>query len=294
MTVSAQTSLPPQDSQDAFAFIRSLASELSAGKVDLPSFPEIAVRVRRILSDPNSSVDQVVRVVGSEPALSARLMRIANSASLNRSGKAVTDLRTAINRIGHNMVRSASISFAMAQIRKSNKLAGLEDQLKQLWNESTSVAALSFVLARSCTRVNPDEALLVGMMHGIGKLYVLTRAVSHPELFTSGGMIEQIVAEWHASIGKAILENWEFPESMAQAVGEQEELARHEPEQADLSDVLAVAILMSRYSPSETDVVQALDGLPASRRLGLSEARIVTVMRDSALEVKALGTALGD
>jgi HD-like signal output (HDOD) protein len=294
LTVSAQTSLPPQNSQDAFAFIRSLASELSTGKVDLPSFPEIAVRVRRILSDPKSSVDQVVRVVGSEPALTARLLRIANSASLNRSGKPVNDLRTAINRIGHNMVRSASISFAMAQIRKSNKLSGLEDQLKQLWRESTSVAALSFVLARNCTRVNPDEALLVGMMHGIGKLYVLTRAVSHPELFTSGGMIEQIVGEWHASIGKAILENWEFPESMAQAVGEQEELGRQEPEQANLSDVLAVAILMSRYSPSEPDVVQALEGLPSTERLGLREARIVTVMRESALEVKALGAALGD
>jgi HD-like signal output (HDOD) protein len=294
LTVSAQTSLPPQNSEGAFAFIRSLASELSAGKVDLPSFPEIAVRVRRILSDPKSSVDQVVRVVGSEPALTARLLRIANSASLNRSGKPVNDLRTAINRIGHNMVRSASISFAMAQIRKSNKLVGLEDQLKQLWRESTQVAALSFVLARTCTRVNPDEALLVGMMHGIGKLYVLTRAVSHPELFTSGGMIDQIVAEWHASIGKAILENWEFPESMAQAVGEQEELARLEPDQADLSDVLAVAILMSRHSPSEEDVVQALEGLPSSERLGLSEARIVSVMRDSALEVKALGAALGD
>jgi len=295
LTVSAQTSsLQPQHSQDAFAFIRSLAGELSAGKVDLPSFPEIAVRVRRILSDPNSSVDQVVRVVGSEPALTARLLRIANSASLNRSGKPVNDLRTAINRIGHNMVRSASISFAMAQIRKSNKLAGLEDQLKQLWRESTAVAALSFVLARTCTRVNPDEALLVGMMHGIGKLYVLTRAVAHPELFTSGGMIEQIVGEWHASIGKAILENWEFPESMAQAVGEQEELARHEPAEADLSDVLAVAILMSRHSPSEPDVVRALDGLPSSARLGLSETRIVSVMRDSALEVRALGAALGD
>jgi HD-like signal output (HDOD) protein len=292
--VSAQTSLPLQSSQDAFAFIRSLAGELSAGQVDLPSFPEVAVRVRRILSDPNSSVEQVVRVVGSEPALTARLLRIANSASLNRSGKSVTDLRTAINRIGHNMVRSASISFAMAQIRKSNKLAGLEDQLKHLWRESTAVAALSFVLARTCTRVNPDEALLVGMMHGIGKLYVLTRAVSHPELFTSGGMIEQLVEEWHASIGKAILENWEFPESMAQAVGDQEELARHEPAQADLSDVLAVAILMSRHSACEPDVVQALEGLPSSARLGLTETRIVSVMRESALEVKALGAALGD
>src|ERR1700734_790134 len=105
----------------AFEFVRSLAAELSSGKVDLPSFPEIAVRVRRVLSDPKSSVDQVVRVVGSEPALAARLMRISNSASLNRSGRPVSDLRTAINRIGYNMVRSAAISFAMAQIRNANK-----------------------------------------------------------------------------------------------------------------------------------------------------------------------------
>jgi hypothetical protein len=52
--------------------------------------------------------------------------------------------------------------------------------------------------------------------------------------------------------------------------------------------------VMSRHSPSEADVVQALEGLPSSERLGLSEARIVSVMRDSALEVEALGAALGD
>ncbi len=91
-------------------------------------------------------------MVGSEPALSARLLRIANSASLNRSGKAVTDLRTAINRIGYNMVRSASISFSMAQIRKSNKLAGLEHHLSELWQRSTLVAAYAFVLARTAPR----------------------------------------------------------------------------------------------------------------------------------------------
>src|SRR5579862_2759943 len=129
----------------AFEFVRSLAAELSAGKVDLPSFPEVAVRVRRILSDPESTLDQVVRVVGSEPALAARLLRIANSASLNRSGRPVSDLRKAINRIGYNMVRSASISFSMAQIRNSNKLAGLEHHLNELWQRSTLVAAFAFV-----------------------------------------------------------------------------------------------------------------------------------------------------
>ena len=99
------------------------------------------------------------------------------------------------------------------------------------------MAAFAFVLARTCTRVNPDEAMLTGMMHGIGKLYVLTRATDHPELFADAGTLDEIIREWHPSIGKAILENWEFPEAMAQAVGEQEDHARTEPEAPDLSDV---------------------------------------------------------
>jgi HD-like signal output (HDOD) protein len=278
----------------AFDFVRTLAAELSGGNVDLPSFPEIAVRVRRVLSDPKSSVDQVVRVVGSEPALAARLLRISNSASLNRSGRAVTDLRTAINRIGYNMVRSASISFSMAQIRKSNKLAGLEHHLNDLWHSSTLVAAFAYVLARNCTKVNPDEAMLTGMMHGIGKLYVLTRAIDHPELFASDATLNEIIGDWHASIGKAILENWNFSESMAQAVGEQTDFSRTEDGPPDLTDVIAISILMASHVEDVPGLEAALQGLGAARRLGLDEAKTQAVMRESAAEVTALSQALGN
>ena len=281
--------------ETAFDFIRALAGELSGGKVDLPSFPEVAVRVRRVLSDPKSSVDQVVRVVGSEPALAARLMRIANSASLNRSGKVITELRTAISRIGYNMVRSASISFAMAQIRNSNKLAGLEHYLQDVWQRSTRVAAFGYVLAKACTRsrINPDEAMLTGMMHSIGKLYVLTRAASHPELFANTAVLDEIVEQWHPSIGKAILENWEFSEAMAQAVGDQEELDRTEPEVADLSDIIAVAVLMTRHGEDLSALEADLKDLPAALRLELTQARLASVIKDGASEVSALSDALG-
>lgn len=279
----------------AFDFIRALAGELSSGKVDLPSFPEVAVRVRRILSDPKSSVDQVVRVVGSEPALAARLMRIANSASLNRSGKPITELRTAISRIGYNMVRSASISFAMAQIRNSNKLAGLEHYLQDVWLRSTRVAAFAYVLAKACTRsrINPDEAMLTGMMHSIGKLYVLTRAAAHPELFANTAVLDDILEQWHPSIGKAILENWEFSEVMAQAVGEQDEHDRTEPEIADLSDILAVGVLMARHGGDLAALQADLKDMPGALRLELTEARMANVIKESATEVSALSDALG-
>ena len=296
MNVSANlTNTPLQNqSQVAFDFVRSLAAELSGGNLDLPSFPEIAIRVRRVLSDPKSSVEQVVRVVGSEPALAARLLRISNSASLNRSGRAVTDLRTAINRIGYNMVRSASISFSMAQIRKSNKLAGLEHHLNDLWQRSTVVAAFAYVLARNCTKVNPDEAMLTGMMHGIGKLYVLTRVIEHPQLFASPPMLNQIISEWHTSIGKAILENWDFSEAMAQAVGDQADFSRTEDGPPDLTDVVAVAILMASHAGDSSGLEAALSDLPAARRLGLDEAKTQAVMSESAAEVTALSQALGE
>ena len=277
----------------AFDFVRTLAAELSGGNVDLPSFPEIAVRVRRVLSDPNSAVEQVVRVVGSEPALAARLLRIANSASLNRSGRVVTDLRTAINRIGYNMVRSAAMTFSMAQIRKSNKLAGLEHQLNDLWQHSTLVAAFAYVLARNCTKVNPDEAMLTGMMHGIGKLYVMTRAIDHPELFASDRTLNEIIGEWHAAIGKAILENWNFSESMAQAVGGQADFTRADDGPPDLSDVIAVAILMASHPADIPGLEAALHDLGAAKRLGLDEMKTLAVMRESAAEVTALSQALG-
>jgi HD-like signal output (HDOD) protein len=280
------------DSSVAFEFVRSLAGELSSGKIDLPSFPEIATRVRQVLQDPKSSIDQVVRLVGSEPALAARLMRVSNASAFNRSGKQVTDLRTAINRIGYSMVRSAAMAFAMSQLRRGAKLERLQSRLDQLWQNSTQVAALAYVLARTSSKVNPDEALLAGMMHGIGKLYIMTRAAQHPELFVDNETLDEICASWHASIGKAILENWEFSDLMANAVGEQDDFSREEEVEPDLRDVIAIAILMASYEADIPGLQIALNGLPATVRLGLDEARIHTVIEDCAAEVSALSEAL--
>jgi len=294
LTSAHVTSTQPQtESNVAFEFVRSLAAELSAGKVDLPSFPEIAVRVRRVLSDPKSSIDQVVRVVGSEPALAARLVRISNSASLNRTGRSVGDLRTAINRIGYNMVRSAAIAFAMAQIRSANQLAGLEHYLKDLWQRSMTAAAFAYVLARRTSSVNPDEAMLGGMMHGIGTLYVLTRAARHPELFADRETLEGIIGDWNASIGKAILENWDFSEDMAEAIGGQDDHSREELEAPDLRDVISIAIVMAAHSTDLEQLDEALRGLPATRRLGLDDGKTEHVMKDCAAEISALSDALG-
>ncbi len=292
MSVEAASPQGQSAQSAAFEFVRSLSVELSGGRVELPSFPDVAVRVRRALADESSTVDQVVRIVGSEPALAARLLKMANSALLNRSGKQVTDLRTAVNRMGHNMVRSAAISFAMAQIRAASKLKGLEKFLEDLWESSTQVAAMSFVLASRLTKLNPDEAMLAGLLHAIGKLYIVTRAEKHPILFMQPEAMHDMIRDWHAAIGKAILENWEFSESMAEAIALQDDLARESEDPPNLGDVIAAALLISSFATDPKGLEAAMQGSPVIDRLRLNGEKSAEIMRESANEIASLRSAL--
>lgn len=277
----------------AFGFVQSLAAELSGGRIELPSFPEVAVRVRRALAAEDTSVDQLVRIIGSEPALAARVLKMANSAALNRTGKPVTDLRAAITRLGQNMVRSAALSFAMAQLRQGTAWAPLEPWLREVWQRSTRVATLAFALARHQARaVNADEAFLAGLLHGIGQLYILTRAWQHPKLFADDPALRAILRDWHANLARAILENWEFPPEMVEAVGAQEELERRHTGAADLGDVLVVARLIESFAEHPAELELNLAGVPACAALALDATSGLAVIREGAAELETLRAAL--
>ncbi len=277
----------------AFAFVQSLAAELSSGKVELPSFPDIALRVRSVLEDDNVTPDKVVRVVSSEPALAGRLLQMANSAALNFSGKSVTDLRTAVARMGFNLVRSAAIAFAMSQLKNVQELEGLEQPLDALWRRSASVAAMSHVVARRFSRVNPDTALLAGLLHGVGELYILTRSKKHPDLLADAAAYHAIVRDWHSAIAKALLENWGIAEEVVCAVGEFEDYERDHAGPADLTDVLAVAYLMVVYQDQPEMIELNMHGVAACRRMQLDHGVYQKLIGESADEIRAMEQALG-
>jgi HD-like signal output (HDOD) protein len=277
----------------AFEFVQALAQELSAGKVDLPSFPDVAARVRQVLSDEFVSSQQIVKVVSTEPALVGKLLMIANSAAMNPGGPKITELKGAITRIGFNMVRSASLAFAMEQIKKSEGLAGLRQPLAALWESSVLVAALSYVIAKRCTNVNADTALLAGLMHGMGRLYILTRAAKHPELFNDSPTYNQIVRDWHSSIAKAILENWEISDEIVQAVEEYEDLGRTHVGYTDLTDVLTVSTLIGAFHEFPESLELNMQGVKAFERMQLDGEGVMKILAESEREVASLRQALG-
>ncbi|HMN44392.1 MAG TPA: HDOD domain-containing protein [Povalibacter sp.] len=283
----------PSGNAGAFQFVAELAEEVSRGRVELPSFPDVAVRVRKVLADEQVSNDQIARVVGSDAGLAARVFTLANSVALNRGGKTISELKTAVNRIGHNNVRTAAVSFAIAQLRRAAELRHIAKELEALWQEATMVAALAYAIGSRAGRINADECMLAGLLHNVGKIYILARANRHGNLFRDPATLSQVIRDWHSNVGKAIVENWGFPDHISEAVAEHENIDRHAGH-PDVTDVLTVAVMMSGFAGHETDLELNMQGVKAFWRLELDNAKCVHIMNGCKDEIAALRTALGD
>jgi HD-like signal output (HDOD) protein len=276
-----------------FAFVRELAASLSAGPIELPSFPDVALRVQQVLADEAASTDLVVRIVGAEPMLAARVVGLANSAAMNPSSTLVADLRTAVARMGFDSLRAAAVSFAIARLRARREYAGIEPQLAQLWLDSVTFAATASVVARLSGRMSPDTALFAALVAGVGRVYILTRASRHPRLFDDPGAYQAIANEWHIGIARALLESWHVAEEIIEAVQAYEHRNEEARPGPPLADVLACAALFNRHREAPELLREALGRSRAAQRLGMREATGAAVLAESASELAMLRAALG-
>jgi len=210
--------------------------------------------------------------------LATKLVRMANSAALNPSGRQVADVRTAVMRVGFNAVRSTAAAVAVQQVRASKDLAPFAAEAERAWRHSLDVAAIAYVLARALTKLNPDEALFAGLVHDIGRFYLLARASRHPELIEHRDELEAIVAEWHPSIGGAILQGQGLPETLVAAVADHE-LGEYRFPPKTLTDVVTLANLAVPFHPGGSG------NLP-------HDSPVFPVLAEAAAEVQSLVEAL--
>jgi HD-like signal output (HDOD) protein len=200
----------------AFAFVRDLAGDLSSSELELPGFPDVVMRLHQALGDENSAVKDLVQLINSEPVLAARLIQLANSAAFSRGGAEASDLHSAVQVLGFNVVRSTATSFAIQQLQQQEWLAPIKPVLKRIWTRSNAVAAICYTLAKHVDGVKPDEALVAGLFHQLGNLYLVTRAIKDGLPIAENPDWEEVANAWHPTIARAIVENW----GMAQHVGE--------------------------------------------------------------------------
>ena len=278
---------------EKLSLVRKLADDLSKGDIELPSFPDVVMRIRQALEDENNSTDDIVRLIGAEPVLAARLISIANSAALRPSGDPITDLNTTVNRLGRVMVRTSAMSFAMAQMREAKTLSEVKVHLDALWQQCAHVAALCYVLAKKYTRLNADEAMFVGLVHCIGQMYILSCAQDFPTLFNDENGLTDILNDWEAPIGSSIIESWGLAERIASAVRDYKDTSRDHDDSVDYTDILIVAYVLYQFVTASDDTEFVLNDIPASQRLNLAAADMIKVLTESENQIRSLQRALG-
>lgn len=194
---------------------------------DLPPMPAVATKVLEMLQSPETNYAQLGKAISSDPAVSARLLKVANSAffSLKRQ---VKTLDHAIAIVGERTLRSLILA---ASLESMNKSYGLLEKL--LWEDSIGCAIGCRMLARRFKSADPEEAFLAGLFRHLGKVIM---NYSDPESYQSlaaaaysgEGTFNDIEGRFfpyaHAVVGAAVLDKWNFSDDLIQCTLHHEDL----------------------------------------------------------------------
>ena len=253
--------------QTAASFVEELAGDLNKVDLELPMFSGTAVRIQRAFQVDDVDVDEIVRLISSDPAIAARVLELANSAAL-RGARQITDLRQAVVRMGDKLVQSSVLTYALRQVERNDGLSeGSRTKLRAIWVESVELAARCYVVAREYTKLNANEALLTGLLSVVGRLYILLK--SEERGLEDDEQLDAVLADWHPSISKAIAESWNMSADLVDALEQQLETDPPLRESATLAEVLCAARLILQHESADEPLVGS--EYPLLQRLGLAD-----------------------
>lgn len=218
---------------------KDLLTAIENDKLVLPTLPEAALQVREIAESDDSSILDLVKVISTDTALSARLIRVCNS-PLFRGSRAIENLNMAVSRLGMAYTSNLAMGLAMEQLFQATSDM-IDKRLRATWQTSTEVAGICHVLAQHYTKLKPDQAALAGLVHLIGILPIL-RYVEDQDIQISSIMLDNVIDEIHPVLGYAILKKWDFPPELQQVPLEYSRFQREVPS-ADYADLVMVAKL---------------------------------------------------
>jgi len=278
---------------DAINFLRQLARELSDGNFLLPVFPATGVRIAQAVNDPDATITQIAGIVMTEPSLTARLLRIANSVAMRRGHMEITDVPDAISRIGLRTVLNVAVALVSRQAFPIDSKSAAMEAFTEARDQSLEVAVVAWQLARDIRNVGrPEDAMLVGLLHNVGKYYILMRVAEFSELFEEPEHLRALMVKWHAGVAHDIVGSWGFTQPIVRAVAELEQVQRDPQAPADTSDILLLARQLV-MDAQRNDPFSGVAALPSLTRVGLDVGALRAMLDRGSEDRESLRSTLG-
>ncbi|MCF8145467.1 MAG: HDOD domain-containing protein [Deltaproteobacteria bacterium] len=224
---------------------------LTFDRKELPSFPQVAAKLLEMSRDETTLIEDISRVVESDPGCAARVLEVVNSAIYGLQRK-ITALPEAVVLLGFDEIRKLSIGMTVFQGLFASGRSREFDRI-HFWRHSLSVAVLAMEIAKKIEYSRPEEAYIVGLLHDVGKIFLDLQGQRNYGEFLHGiagsqdNIVEQerkILGLGHDDVGAFFCSLWKLPEPIVLAVKYHHQ--RFQPE--DLSKEEAVLISIASLS----------------------------------------------
>jgi HD-like signal output (HDOD) protein len=269
----------------------SIIDDLENDRLPLPTLPEVAIRVRETADDDNASITDVAKIIETDASLSARIVQVGNSA-LYRGINPAETVQAAAMRMGLNTVRSLATSLVMKQLFQATHPV-VDLYLRKAWKQSTDVAALSAVIAKTSTNMESDSALLAGLTHSIGLSPILVKAESDPALLNNAQELEKLLYDLYPVVGGRILKMWGFSDALIKVPSEHLNIDRNgDNGKADYVDIVQVALLQTIDDDSHPLAGVDQSQVSALDRLSMRDSIEEISMTGGVIEVEEIRNAI--
>lgn len=268
--------------------------DLINDRLVVPSMPEVAIKIRSLIDVVDAPVPQIAKVINTDPAISAKLIKSANGA-LYHGQPPVDTCARAISRLGLNTTKHLVVSFVLRNLFSER----IQDELHQqfameLWNHSVEIAAISMALARVTPGMDAEEALLAGLLHDIGELVILTYAENFPAISSDTKVLKGVIKELKSEIGAFILREWQFPEEIIEVAYGAEEWTRDSGEKPDYCDIVLTAQIHSFFGTPGMKELPPLQDIPAFTKVAEGNLvpevsmKVLDNAKDQIMEIRQL------
>ncbi len=256
-------------SQAETELFQQLLNAFSQKKLDLPALPEAAFKIRQAINSPDIGTTEIVEIVQSDPVLSARLVKVANS-PLYGTWREIKTVRDAVRRLGLETTRNLSFSLSVKQLFEA-RTSLIKNTIHELYQASTGIAAIAFAAAEShAPHLDPDQALLSGLIHNLGMIPILKYIDRHPSMMQSTTQLGKSIENLLVPVSTLILNEWNFDPSFIEVVEQANNWQRDTEAAADYCDVVIAARVIYLQQKGESPV-EELGQVPAIRKLNLLE-----------------------
>lgn len=251
----------------AQAIAHDIEDALARDQLDLPSLPEVALQVRDEAASETVNTNSLSKVVGQDAGLAAQVVRIANS-PLFRATRSIDDLSQAISRLGVEYSANLVTGLAMQQMFQATSEM-VDHKMRQVWQESTTVAAWASVIAKQRTKLRADQATLAGLTHAIGVLPILGWVEENSHVIGDSLTLDRVIDAIHPTLGGMILKHWNFADEIVCVPTVMQDLSR-EDGPVDYADVVLAGKLCSLRNTNHPLLDHDWANAPLFKRLAFS------------------------